>query len=39
MSKTLAFDDTRERGIDTGRDGDRQTTGAVGAAELGALSR
>jgi hypothetical protein len=35
MSQTLAFDDTRERGIDSGRDGDRQTTGAVGTAELG----
>jgi hypothetical protein len=36
MSQTLAFHDTRERGIDIGRHGDRQTTGA---AELGQSTR
>ena len=28
MSEAMAFDEARERGIDTGRDGDRQITGA-----------
>jgi hypothetical protein len=33
MSEAMAFDDTHERGIDAGRDGHRQTTGAVRTTE------
>jgi len=33
MSEALAFDDTHERGIGAGRDGDRRTTEAVRSAE------
>jgi peptidoglycan hydrolase-like protein with peptidoglycan-binding domain len=39
MSKTLAFANTREGGIDTGHDGDRQTPGAVRTAEQGHSTR